>query len=380
MSKFPTHIIIIFLLIALCCHACIPGTEKSSETDDRQFAEHFILKDYGEFKILQIINPWQKAYNIKFSYCLTDHPGNVPDSLLNLPVIKTPVERLVVFSTTHVGFLKALSTEGKIIGASGANYIFDPGLIKKYRAGSIAEIGYPPSVNFEKILELKPDLVFLYGLESSISNISQRIESAGINTILIADYLEQHPLGKMEWIKVFAALTGKSREADSLFNEKVANYTRCKAKIERSNLKNPTVLLGLPWKDTWYMAGGASYTARLIKDAGGNYLWANNKSDEYIPLSVEAVMAKAMNADFWINPGSIRSLEEIIERDSRYKVFEPFKNGNVFANDLQLNSTDANNFWEKGVVEPDLILMDLIKILHPELMNEHDFVYYRKLE
>jgi len=351
-----------------------------SESSLSKYANKFEIQSFDNFEILKVNNPWQKARNVEFIYCLAEDKMAVPDSLLDYPFIKVPVETAIVFSTTHIGYLKSLSEEFIISGASGANYIYDSLLNRKAQTGIIAEVGYPPAINYEVILERNPDVVFLYGIESSIGNISQRLESAGIQTILIADFLEQHPLGKAEWIKVFASLTKKKAIADSIFTRVEKNYLDLCDKVNSETISPPSVMLGLPWKDTWYMAGGESFTARLLHDAGARYLWSDNTSDEYIPLSVEAVMSKALNADFWLKPGSSRSLEEITGRDSRYAIFESFQKESVYNNDLQLNNSQSNNFWEEGVVQPDLILKDLIKIFHPELLNEHDFVYYRKLK
>ena len=144
--------------------------------------------------------------------------------------------------------------------------------------------------------------------------------------------------------------------------------------------KKPSVLVGLPWKNTWHLAGGSSYTSKLITDAGGDYLWKENNSMENIPLSLEAVMPKAMGADVWINPGSSSSLPEITGTDSRFSFFNAFKQGNIYNNDAQICGNGGNPYWESGVLEPHLILKDMIKIFHPDILPEHDFAYYRKLE
>ena len=128
------------------------------------------------------------------------------------------------------------------------------------------------------------------------------------------------------------------------------------------------------------MSGGKSFTARLIEDAGGNYLLKDNASAEFIPLSLEAAISRSFEADIWINTGSASSIDEILGRDERFSHLNVLKKGELYNNDALQCENGGNAFWEKGVVEPHLILKDMIKIFHPELMESHDFVYYRKLE
>ena len=366
-------------LLSCSCHTI--EKEKSSIPEEKENrAEHFELVEYPAFKILSIIDPWQKAGNALFSYCLAERKEYVPDSLSGIPFIRVPVRNYIVFSTTHAGFLKALGIESAITGASGAEYLYDPELRGSFLSGKIAEVGYPPSVNYEKILELQPEMVFLYGIESSVAAISKRLESVGIPSVIIGEYLENNPLGKLEWIRVFGALTGRIEEADSIYFAAVKEYNRLCMLVSKEISYRPVVLLGLPWKDTWYMAGGKSYTARMIMDSGADYIWKTDLSEEFIPLSVEAVMSKGIQSEYWLNPGSARSLSEITGRDRRYEIFLSRKQGRVYNNDRQLNQAGSNNFWEQGTTEPQVVLKDLIKIFHPELMSEHDFVYYRQLE
>ncbi len=85
------------------------------------------------------------------------------------------------------------------------------------------------------ILKLKPDVVFAYGVSGSITNTVRKLNEMGIPTILIAEYLEEEPLAKMEWVKVFGALYNRSSmaeekfdSADSQISASQATWQRCK--------------------------------------------------------------------------------------------------------------------------------------------------------
>ncbi|MGC9341970.1 MAG: ABC transporter substrate-binding protein [Bacteroidales bacterium] len=366
------------IFVILMFGSCDNGTT-SRESVNNLYARRFEIKDYDNFSIARIIDPWQKSQGRKMEYILKEKNQKIPDSLDNIPVIELPVKRVVVFSTTHIGFISALGHQNTIMGVSGSQYVCDSLVRKGIENKEVYEIGFSPNVNYERILSLSPDLVFLYGIESSVAGIASRLQSTGIPVILIAEYLENNPLGKLEWIKVFGKIYQEELRADSIFNTAREEYEKLVSVTDEIDFK-PKVLVGLPWKDTWYMSGGNSVTSRYITDAGGRYLWEDNKSTEFIPLSLEAAMMKAIEADVWINTGSARSLEEIANRDSRFQTLNVFQAGNLYNNDLLFYPTGGNDFWEKGVVEPHVILKDMIKIFHPERNDSHDFVYYRKLE
>ena len=353
--------------------------ETAVTVSQNEFSEKFALQTEPGFIILTITNPWQEADDQGFTWILDKGTGNLPDSLKKFPVIKVPVKNVVVFSTTHIGFISALHEENTITGVSGFKYVYNRDVRKRIAEGLIKDVGYPPAIDFETIISLHPDVVFLYGLNASVSGISQRLLNAGIPSVIMAEYLEKHPLGKMEWLKVFAAFYGREKLASNLFSKACDDYMKLQKRVE-TVLPKPKVLAGLPWKDTWYMAGGKSFMAKLIEDAGGDYIWKTDPSDEYIPLDLETVFMKAYHADCWINPGSVRSLGEISARDERFASLPVFQKGRVYNNDARLNDSGGNDYWESGVVSPEIILADLVKIFHPELMNQHEFVYYRKLE
>lgn len=343
------------------------------------FSNGFEISSYKTYDILDIFNPWQKASSEQFRYIIKDRNAVVPDSLKGLPHITRPVKKVIVLSTTHVGYIAALGKQESIVGLSGKDYVFDPIVREGIEKGTIPDIGFVPSIDYERIIELQPEVVFLSGIEPSVAGTARRLADAGIKSVIIGEYLETHPLGKMEWIKVFASFFNAGESAEAMISHSETEYLKWKVQADEL-LPKPSVIVGLPWKDTWYMAGGKSITSRFIQDAGGNYLWGENPSTDFIPLDLESVFSRAIEGDVWINSGSAGNLGEIVAYDSRFRFLPVYESGEVYNNNLRLNKHGGNDFWESGVVHPELILKDLIKIFHPEIALEHDFVYYKKLE
>ena len=372
-------ILCVLLLVFLSCRQISVEDTKPEKFGEVVFATTFNFQTYDGFSIAEVTKPWQKAANEKIEYILAGYDTVIPDSLTGVTVIRIPVKSVICFSTTHIGYISALQGISTIKGVSGKDFFYNAQLRENFRNGLVQDVGYPPSLDFEAIIKIKPDAVFLYGLESSVTGIIKRLSDVGIPTIMVSEYLEHHPLGKTEWIKFFARFYDLPDKGDSIFNMVSTNYLRLAGSTQLLSGK-PKVLTGLPWKDTWYVAGGRSLTARFIEDAGGDYMWKENNSDEYIPLSLESVYNKSAEADIWINSGTAVSLSDIISRDKRYGAIKAIGKGMVYNNNARLNDVGGNDFWESGTVRSDLILEDLISVFHPEIIHEHRLFYYRKLE
>ena len=364
------------LLTLSTCHG--PGIPPAPDSN-LAYANGFRIEEAGAFRILHVINPWQGSRTIRFQYILTDDPSQVPDSLKHHPVITIPVHRVVCMSTTHVAMMDALGESLAIVGISGSDYITHPGLRSRMEQGEVKDVGADQTLNYELILSLRPDLVMAYGIGSDVSGMVKRLDDLGIPVVLNADYLEDQPLGKTEWIRFVASFFGRDREADSIFRSVTSAYLRYRDLVSDVGTK-PTVMTGLPWKDTWYIPGGRSFAAAYIRDAGGTYLWEELDSREAVPLDLEAIYARAATADIWINCGAAGSLAEIGRTDERLMNFRPVGTGRVFNNNARLNPAGGNDFWESGVMAPHLVLEDLISIFHPCKLPEHELVYYTRLE
>lgn len=344
-----------------------------------KYARGFDIEDFGGFKTAKIYNPWQKSDGKQITY-LFCHQDSVSHQYLAYDVrINVPAQRVICMSTTHIAMIGALDEIESIIGISGDQYINNQWIISGIKDGNIMDIGYEQGLNYEMILSLQPDVIIMYGITGEVTGVLNRLTSLGVPVLLNAEYLETAPLAKMEWIKLIGCLYDELELATKIFNEAEKKYNELKiltAEIE----KKPEVLSGLPWKNTWWVPGGKSFAATFIKDAGGIYFWEDDTSHEAIPLDIEVVYERAGQADIWINSGSARSVNDILNTDQRLQYFKPCVERTIYNNNAKLNSSGGNDYWESGVISPHIILKDLISIFHPDLLPDHELVYYRKLE
>lgn len=342
-------------------------------------SKKFIIEKKDDHTILRIINPWQGAENITLEYYLVERGKEPPAGVDSLQVIFVPVRKIICMSTTHVAMISALGEENSISGISGTGLIYSGNVRKRIENGLVKEVGYEASLNNELILKISPDVIVMYGIGSESSGYVNRIRELGIKVLFDADYLETDPLGKAEWLKVFGAIYRKEKLADSLFARESEAYNRMKEYIGRNVKSRPKVLLGLPYKDTWYISPGNSYISRLISDAGGNYLWSDSGSDVSMPLGLENVYLRALEADYWLNIGNITLKEEIKSVDPRLTELPCYKTGNLYNNNNRSNISGGNDYWESGTIYPHLVLKDIAMILHPELFNDGKLFFYRKI-
>ena len=375
-----------FILLLFVFISCTSRNEK--QTNDQIFqnntitayAERFKLEKKGGYSLLTIINPWQGASEVNYVWYLVNRGSKLPSGIDSSKVIYVPIRKIVCMSTTHISMISALNEANTISGVSGAPFLYEKNLIERLENGLIADVGYDDNLNKEMLISISPDLVMVYGIGHESAGYIGKIRELGIKVLFNADYLETDPLGKAEWIKMFGALFCKENLADEIFQSIEKEYNRLKYFIYENSVDKPDVLLGLPYRDTWYISPGNSYISRLITDAGGNYLWKETKSSISMPIGIENVYLKGINADYWLNIGSINSRKEISAIDPRLEDFPCFKNGNLYNNNKRTDAKGANDYWESGCLNPHIILKDIANILHPELFSDHELFYYRKID
>ncbi|MFV0238052.1 MAG: ABC transporter substrate-binding protein, partial [Flavobacteriales bacterium] len=269
--------------------------------------------------------------------------------------IKLPIKKIIVNGTSSLGFLEALEGRDRIVGISNPHHVYDSIIQDKIRKGSIKNIGIQGSVDIEKIVKLNPDVFFSYS-DPNMIKIHQKLESLGIPVILIDEFKEKTPLAKAEWIKFFGALLNKNKEAQQFFKQVESHYNQLKNDYS-SQEKKPKVLVDIMYGDVWYLPNNQSFLTKFIQDAGGSYIFKEEKR-EILNFSFERVFTKAKKADVWINASNIERLKELEAKNHNYRLFKAFERGEIYSLTGNMDQ-EANNYFEEGVVRPDLILKDL---------------------
>ena len=379
---FRISLLSLMVMFVISCH----GKKGINDNENIGVADNVVLYAKGfsivrneNYSIVTIRNPWQGAEGINLVHYLVKKGSPVPQGINTDQLIYVPVENIVCMSTTHVGMVAALGKGSSIKGLSGIDFVYDPEISSMAENGLISEVGYETSINQELIIKLSPDIVMMYGIGSESAGHINKIRELGIKIMFNGDYLETDPLGKAEWIKLFGELFCREKIADSLFSEEMTAYNNVRNIVRNNKKEAPSVLLGLPFKQTWFVSPGNSFVSKLIEDAGGDYIWKKTNSASSMPYGLENVYISALDADYWLNIGTVSGKNEISAVDKRLEDLKCFKNGNLFNNNKRLNKSGGNDYWESGALKPHLILLDMASILHPELFPEHVLYYYQKV-
>ena len=350
--------------LAFLCIFMLLGCEKNKPSHKNHETISIQSMDYAtKFNIqgdhLEVIESWPGATTaIKYKF------EKIP-------------ERVVVTSTTHLPYLELLGLEDKLVGFVGTNNIYSEKINAKLESGQIIEVGMNGKINLELLLATQPDVVIAFDLGGE-SSILDKIIEAGIPIVYNSDFLEETALGRAEWIKFFGYIFGELNLADSIFCGIVKRYDQLK-NLTQNVIERPNVFSGVVYGDTWFLPGGKNWSAQFIKDAGGTYIWGDNMSTGWLELSFETVLDRAREAEFWIGVASINTRAELMTQDSRYELFEAYQKQRIYNYNKRIGENGGFDFFESAYARPDLVLADLIWILHPELLPNHMTYYFQKI-
>jgi iron complex transport system substrate-binding protein len=371
--KKTLYLISLFLVVACGAKQKHSKPQGGGEIYKPKYANGFSLARSGDATILRVTDPWQFASEVEFNYLLS--PNASPKALNE---IKIPVTKAICMSTTHVAFISALKQTSSITGISGLRHVSDSTVIALGKANKIVDVGYDSNLSYELIFSLKPDVVFAYGVRGEFAVIEKKLNELGVKVVYFGEYMEDTPLGKAEWIVAMSAFFAGQQHAEEIFQRIETDYLNA-ANMTLNVEYKPKVMFNVPYKDTWYLPGTKSYMVKFVNDAGAEYIYPENEGRNSYPMSIEKAYSIAQNADFWLIGNSSKSLTELKNVDARMSDIPAFKKQRIYNSNLRANDY-GDDFWESGIVKPNLILKDLIKIFHPELVPEHELYYYRELK
>ncbi|WP_347175029.1 ABC transporter substrate-binding protein [Polaribacter uvawellassae] len=377
--KFLVRVFVLSLILINCKEKNSSETAnfKVKQSEKVRYAKGFDIQYFDSYKKLIIKSPYQNSKE-QFEYILSNSENKEFTSIKGT-IITTPIQQVVVTSTTHIPMLELLGVENSLIGFPHTKYISSTKTRKLIDANFVKEIGVKDALNTEILLDLNPDVVIGYSMTKTNKSLNL-IEKSGIPVVLNGDWLEDTPLGRAEWIKFFGILYNKEKEADSIFNVIETNYKAAK-KLANNATKIPTVLSGaIMSKDIWNLPAGESFVAQFLTDANTNYLWKDSKGKGSLSISFESILDKGKSAKIWIAPGYFSSKKQMLEKNAYYKEFTAFKNDQLYTFATKTGETGGVLYFELGPTRPDLVLKDIIKITHPELLKEYTTTFFEKMK
>lgn len=363
----------------LLLSACGGGSKTSSlqaegDTIRMKYSSLLQIVKHADYTVVTIRNPWD-TLKVLHTYLLADREKPLPEHLPEGTVVRTPLQKSVIYSSVHCSLWSELDELKGIGGVCGLEYIKLPQIQEGCRNGSIVNVGNSMNPDIERIIDLRPDAILLSPFENSGGY--GRVGKLNIPIIECADYMETSALGRAEWMRLYGLLLGKEAQADSLFAGIEKEYLTLTQQVKSQNLKRPTVISEMKNSSAWYIPGGNSTMGRLYQDAGADYVFAYLSNSGSVPLAFETVFDRGGNADIWLikyNQPQDKTYSEL-ERDYvPYARFKAFQDRKVYG-----CNTNHVPFYEESPFHPELLLKDLIKIFHPELLPDYDLKYFSNL-
>ncbi len=378
MNKFHSLLLLIttaLVLTALC--SCKGGSTNSVSDGDTlrlKYASNLTIVRHKGYTTASIADPWHKGKTLHSYILLTDTTLDRA-SLPQGTVIRTPMRRAVVFTTVHSSLFLTLGASDIIKGVCDLRYIKLPWIQQQCRLGRIRDCGSGMSPDIEKIIDTKPDAILLSPFENSGGY--GKLDEVDIPIVECADYMETSPLGRAEWMRFFGMLTGHEREADSLFAVVEKQYLALKAEAMKTKSR-PSVVIDKKNGGVWYVPGGQSTMGVLIGDAGGNYVFANEKKSGSIAMPFETVLDRAGQADIWMLRYSGEhnlTRKELLSEYDGYGQMKAYTDNRVYG-----CNTQTSAFYEESLFRPDRLLTDFISIIHPEVKGIGTAKYFHHVE
>jgi iron complex transport system substrate-binding protein len=360
------------------CHSNSQNGDKAHSTADSHavvnYAQGFTIDKASDYTQVTVIHPWAKNTVYAQYYLVKTDSIQTPTDGIKVLI---PIKTIAAASVTHYEFLNLLGELNTITGICQQNIIYNPMIKAGVSNGKITDLGDAFHINLEKVLQLRPSALMMSGYNQEDPN-AQRISQAGVPVIYNNEWMETTLLGRAEWIKFVAAFYDKSELADSIFSDIENRYNDIKHKA--ANIKDkPDIMAGSNFRGTWYMPGGKSFMGQLYMDAGGNYIYAKDTTSGSLPLNVETVLRDFSSTDIWLNC-NYNSMNELLNADPKHALFNPVKTKQVYNFNKRMLPSGANDFWESAIARPDLILSDVIAILHPEILPGYQLFYAEKLK
>jgi iron complex transport system substrate-binding protein len=362
------------LLMLLALAACSGGKGTAGKnvapTGSVVAARLLSIEHCKGYTCVKVKDPWHSG-SLLATYLLVPRDSALPAGLPEGTVVRTPLSRAVVYSSVHTGVMTELGCFDAVKGVTDAQYFNVPAIKKGIADGKIVDCGSSMGPTVEKVIALKPDAILLSPYQDAVYG---QITKLGIPVIECADYMEYTPLGRAEWVKFFGELLGKRAQADSIYNRVVRDYNDLKGRIAATSTR-PSVVTEMVIGGVWNVPGGHSYMAQFLKDAGANYLWADNKDTGSLNLDFNQVLARAQNADIWlIKAFNIHSYADVKGAYSLNDSFSAFKKRHIYVCD-----TEKTTFYQDFPFHPEVLLYEYAGIFHPELVRDHQMKYFQLL-
>lgn len=368
---FIASIVMAFLLMMLLLVGNAGMGKVEGKALKMRYSSLMSIVECDGYTVVDVDNPWGEG--LLQRYILVPEESGLPASLPDGTLLRTPVKRALLFSGVHTALFEELGVAEYIKAVCDAGYVYSKITAAAIAEGRVVDCGSSLDVNLERVAEASPDAIFVLPFENGGYGKLDRLR---IPLVECADYMESSPLGCAEWVRFYGRLVGKGAEADSLFDAVCSEYEALSF-VARRDASRPKLMCELKSSSAWYIPAGGSTMGRMYHDAGADYLFSSYEGTGSVPLSFEVVLDKAADADIWLmkyNSPLNKTCASLLAEYSGYSHFRPLKEGSVYA-----CNTRMKRIFEESAFHPEILLMELVALFHPDIFPEYEPKYYERM-
>ena len=281
-------------------------------------------------------------------------PAGVPEEVT---VLQQPLDRIYLVATSAMDLFRELDALDRIrLSGTDASGWYIEEAKQAMERGDILYAGKYSAPDYERILAEGCDLALESTMIYHTPEVREQLLRLGIPVLVERSSYESHPLGRVEWIRLYGALLGREQEADAYFS---ALLDRLAPVLDQPGTGKTVAFFYITSNGAANVRKPGDYIAKSIALAGGEYILRQQPGEESasstMNMQLEAFYEQARDADVLIYNSAIdaelHSLEELLDKSSLLKDFKAVREGNVWC-------TGKNLFQES------LGLGDLIWDLH----------------
>lgn len=324
------------------------------------YAENFAVDYYeGGYKLLTTqLNGDRILIVPKHQQVLEDAEALVSPSAEGKPgkliVLQEPVKNLYLVASSVMDMFAQLDSMDAIsmCGLKEEDW-YIPAAKQAMKDGTLLYAGKYSQPDYELLLSQNCSMAIENSMIYHTPEVMEKLDEFGIPTLVEYSSYEEHPLGRVEWVRFFGALLDQEEKADQLFEKQKEALKR----VETEESTGKTVaFFYITSNGLVQVRQSTDYIPKMIELAGGKYVFENlgdpDSRRSTVNLQLEDFYDGAQDADFLVYNTTIdrqvQTLEDLLKKCSLLKDFKAVKNHQVWCTteDMYQQSMSAGNLIE----------------------------------
>lgn len=319
----------------------VTGCEKKNDTADISVKGSMELKYAEQFSVDYCEDGCSVVDIDGAKYLIVPEDVSVPDDTSGMTVIKQPVENIYVAATSSMDLFDSIGgLERVTMTSTNADSWSLPVIRDAVSSGDIEYIGKYSSPDYETLVAEKCGLALESTMIYHTPKVKEQIESFGIPVMVERSSYEPHPLGRMEWVKLYGLILGDYEAAEELFSEKTKAFEELSVDDIPENERKTAAFFYVTSNGYFNIRKPADYVAKMIDLAGGKYVFkaadlnVDDNALSTMNIQTETFYELAHDADILIYnstiDGEIDSIDQLVAKSSILADFKAVKEGNVW--------------------------------------------------